>query len=91
MPTGTTVKLVCLYEDEIRKAAKMLKQCDEVFQDESSTADQRSEALNSALQACFAVLYGAEEEGAVVMMAARELFLRARETSPATSTKGDGS
>lgn len=62
MPSQGELRIVVLFEDELRIAAKSLHHAYELTRTDASDDDRR-DAIQTALQACFAALYHAELHG----------------------------
>lgn len=64
-----TMTLRILWEDELRAAARLIRHMHDCPRDDEEEYIRRAQA---ALEACNFALYGADEEGAVVMMGSKE-------------------
>ena len=68
MAETVNLNLCILWEDELRTAAKLLREAAAITDD-----DQRAVAMISAYRACQVALYGLKDEHVVVMIGAGEL------------------
>lgn len=68
MSSASTFNLVCLFEDEMRVAARALSELRRVEANEASTSDELEKALVNVLNACGAALFGADAEDAVLVL-----------------------
>lgn len=81
MTTEATMKMVVLYEDEVRTAAKAIDHVREMLTDESVSTDAKDEAWMTAMRACMVALAGAEDTEATLVLANKgDLFGRAART-----------
>ena len=76
MPAVSDVKMVILFEDELRKASRLLDQLFMLPEDASDDVFQT--AARAAIQACRVALYHPAllEDASIVMMTARGAFPR---------------
>lgn len=68
MAATAQYKVVVMWEHEVRAAAKALAHLSRVYDDESSTEDQRRDALKDALNAAIAALAQADDDGAALVI-----------------------
>jgi hypothetical protein len=72
MAATAQYKVVVMWEHEVRAAAKALAHLSRVYDDESSTEDQRRDALKDALKdalnAAIAALAQADDDGAALVI-----------------------
>lgn len=68
MAATAQYKVVVMWEHEVRVAAKALAHLSRVYDDESSTEDQRRDALKDALNAAIAALAQADDDGAALVI-----------------------
>lgn len=71
MAETTTLNLCILWEDELRTAAKLLREAAALTDD-----DQRARAMATAYRACQVALYGLKDDSHVVMIGADGLRKR---------------
>lgn len=82
MAAAASLKMVVLYEDEVRIAAKALDAFRELAADETSGDDAKDQAWIEAARACMVALAGAEDDGATLVLAnKRDLLGRAAHTT----------
>ena len=82
MGAEATMKMVVLYEDEVRTAAKAMDQLrEELANDSADTSEEtRYEAWTTAIRACMVALAGAEDTEATLVLANKgDLLGRAAE------------
>jgi len=72
MAAKATLELCILFEDELRKAAKLLKQFDEVAESKYATDAEKSAAAATAFKACRLALWGISDTN-VVMVSSGQL------------------
>ena len=68
MSSTSTFNLVCLFEDEMRVAARALAELRRVEANEASTTDEFEKAMVNVINACGAALLGAEADDAVLVL-----------------------
>lgn len=68
MPNQSKVTILCLWEHELRLAAKAFAQMAELYSDENSTVQQRAEAARDAITAGMAALTGAENDSVALVI-----------------------
>lgn len=82
MPAEAKMKVVVLYEDEVRTAAKAMDQVRELLADETASDDAKDEAWTTAMRACMVALAGAEDTAATLVLANKgDLLGRAARTA----------
>jgi len=73
MPASNTkVKVVILWEDEIRIAAKAMERLAEV-QDSDPSEEVLRDAFNQAMKACYSALRGADEDGTCLVLSRKPM------------------
>ena len=72
MSAKATLNLCLLFEDELRKAAKLMKQFDEVAESKYATDAEKSAAAATAFKACRIALYGVNDTN-IVMLSSGQL------------------
>jgi len=75
MTAAASVKLVVLYEDEVRTAAKAIDHVRELLADEAVSDDAKYEAWTTAMRACMVALSGAEDTDATLVLANKGVLL----------------
>lgn len=82
MPAEATMKVVVLYEDEVRLAATALDKFREILHDDAVSEDAKEAAWTAALHACLVALAGAEDSEATLVLASKaDLLGRAARTA----------
>lgn len=72
MPHAANLKLCVLWEDELRKAAKLLHAAETIFKREGETDDYAAVA-SMAYAACRIALLGLEDDAQIAMVAKPEV------------------
>lgn len=72
MPHAANLKLCVLWEDELRKAAKLLDAAEKVYKLEGET-DDYSTVASMAYAACRVALLGLEDDAQIAMVAKPEI------------------
>jgi len=78
-----TMKLVVLWEDEIRTAAKAIAHAHNLAHSGTAAEGEVGEALRDALNACNAALHGADDESAALVLSAKPAVQPRSETDKA--------
>lgn len=74
MPTKKRlITTVVLFEDEVRHAAKTVKQFYALAKDETASKDDQDTAFHSMCSACHVALYGADDDEAVLLLGRKPL------------------
>lgn len=75
MAAEANMKMVVLYEDEVRAAAKAIDQVRELMASESADEEAMDEAWTTAMRACMVALSGAEDTEATLVLANKDVIL----------------
>lgn len=71
MPMQSTPRLIVLFDDELRDAARRVHAAAQLRRSADVDDDAASQAIVDALHACIVALDGAEDDGAVLVLATK--------------------